>query len=131
MKHVLLVGLLITGPLSAGAAFAHHAFTAEFDQNKPVTLRGSLKEIQMTNPHGWIIIDVKGDDGTVVTWRIETGPANTLQRAGLRKSDFTPGVEIVVKGFLAKSGRPIANGREVTFADGRDFFLGSSATGER
>ena len=130
MKHVLLVGFLIIGPLSAGAAFAHHSFTAEYDQNKPVTIRGALKEIQMTNPHGWIILDVKGPEGDVVTWRVETGPTNTLMRAGLRKSDFTPGTEIIVKGFLAKSGRPIVNGREVTFADGRDFFLGSSAPTE-
>jgi hypothetical protein len=131
MKHVLLVAFLSIGTLSAGAAFAHHAFTAEYDQNKPVTLRGALKEIQMTNPHGWIILDVKGADGTLVTWKVETGPTNTLVRAGIRKSDFVPGTEIIVKGFLAKSGRPIANGREITFADGRDFFLGTSAPGER
>ena len=128
---MLLVGVLSVGPLSAGAAFAHHAFTAEFDQNKPVTVRGALKEIQMTNPHGWIILDVKGADGAVVTWRVETGPTNTLMRAGLRKSDFIPGTEIIVKGFLAKGGGPLVNGREVTFADGRDFFLGTSAPGER
>ena len=131
MKHALLVGLLSVGPLSAGAAFAHHAFTAEYDQNKPVTLRGALKEIQMTNPHGWIVLDVKGEDGAVVEWRAETGPTNTLMRAGLRKSDFIPGTQIIVKGFLAKNGRPLVNGREITFADGRDFFLGTSAPGER
>jgi hypothetical protein len=129
MKHVLLVGFLLAGPFAAGGALAHHAFTAEYDQNKTVTLRGPLKEIQMTNPHGWIVLDVKGDDGQVVTWRVETGPTNTLMRAGLRKTDFVPGTEIIVKGFQAKSGRPIANGREVTFADGRDFFLGTSAPG--
>ena len=67
----------------------------------------------MTNPHGWIVLDVKGETGAVVTWRVETGPTNTLMRAGLRKADFIPGTEIIVRGFLAKSGRPIANGREV------------------
>lgn len=131
MKRALLVSLVSVGLFWSGTAFAHHAFTAEFDQSQPVTLRGALKEVQMTNPHGWIIMDVKGDDGALVTWRVETGPTNTLMRAGLRKSDFVPGTEIIVKGYHAKSGRPIANGREITFADGRDFFLGSSATGER
>jgi hypothetical protein len=72
---------------------------------------------------------VKGEGGGVVNWRVETGPTNALMRRGLRKTDFVPGSEIVVKGFLARNGRPIANGREITFADGRDFFLGSSGTG--
>jgi hypothetical protein len=71
-------------------------------------------------------MDVTEPDATVVHWRIETGPTNTLIRGGLRKTDFIPGTEIVVKGFRAKNGTPTANGREITFADGRDFFLGSN-----
>jgi len=127
MKKVLsLVGTGIC-LLVAATAWAHHSFAAEYDQTKPVTLHGTLKLVELTNPHGWIHMDVKGSDAKVVSWKIETGPTNTLIRGGLRKADFVPGEEIVVKGFLAKNGTPTINGREITFADGRDFFLGSSA----
>jgi uncharacterized protein DUF6152 len=125
MKKVLsLAGVCL---LVAATSWAHHSFAAEYDQSKPVTLRGTLKLVELTNPHGWIHMDVKGADSKVVAWKIETGPTNTLIRGGLRKTDFVMGEEIVVKGFLAKNGTPTINGREITFADGRDFFLGSSA----
>jgi hypothetical protein len=125
MKKVFsLVGLSL---LVAATAWAHHSFAAEYDQSKPVTLRGKLKLVELTNPHGWIHMDVKGTDSKIVAWKIETGPTNTLIRGGLRKTDFVMGEEIIVKGFLAKNGTPTINGREITFADGRDFFLGSSA----
>ena len=127
MKKVLSLGVLCAGLLWTASAWAHHSFAAEYDQSKAVTLRGTLREVELTNPHGWIHMDVKGPDGKVVAWRIETGPTNTLIRGGLRKTDFVPGGEIIVKGFLAKNGTPTVNGREITFADGRDFFLGSSA----
>jgi hypothetical protein len=117
------VGLLV----AATAGWAHHSFAAEYDQNKPVTLRGALTLVELTNPHGWIHMDVAGPDAKVVNWRVETGPTNALIRGGLRKTDFVPGTEIVVKGFLAKNGLPIVNGREITLADGRDFPLGSNA----
>ena len=126
-KKGLSVVCMGVGVLMAATAWAHHSFAAEYDMDKPVTLRGTLKQVELTNPHGWIHMDVKEPDAKVVSWRIETGPTNALVRRGLRKTDFVPGTEIVVKGFLAKNGTPTANGREITFADGRDFFLGSSA----
>ena len=109
--------------VSATTLSAHHSFAAEFDATKPVTLRGTLTRVELINPHGWVHIDVKNADGTVTAWAIEAGSTTQLLRQGLRKSDFKIGAEVVVKGFLARNEKPIANGTTVTFADGRDFFL--------
>jgi hypothetical protein len=107
---------------------AHHSFAAEFDADKPITLKGTLTKIEIINPHGWIYVDVKNPDGSISNWAVEAGSANTLLKRGLRKTSFPVGTEVVIKGFLAKNGRKVANGQTVTFQDGRDFFLGSSGT---
>lgn len=117
--------LLVALTLSASAA-AHHSFSAEFDGNAPITLKGTLSKMEWVNPHGWLHIDVAQPDGKVVTWAVETGATNALMRRGLRQADFPIGSEVVVKGFKAKNGSPSANGSSVTFADGRNFFLGAS-----
>lgn len=105
---------------------AHHSFAAEFDETKPVTLKGTLTQLDWLNPHGWLHIDVKDADGKVVNWAIEAGAPNALVRRGLRKTDFPIGSEVVVKGYQAKANTPTASGTTVTFADGRNFFLGAS-----
>lgn len=114
---------------ATSAVTAHHSFAAEFDVNQPVTLQGVLTKMEWINPHGWIYVDVRNDDGSVTTWAVETGAPNALLRRGLRRSDFPLGVEVRITGYKAKSGKPVANGRTVTFPDGRDFFFGSSGTG--
>jgi hypothetical protein len=129
MKTPSIVGAAFILVAAATSVSAHHSFAAEYDQSKPVVLKGTLTKVEMTNPHGWIHLDVKDANAKVVNWAVETGPTNTLLRAGIRRTDFALGSEIVVEGFLAKNGTPTANGREIKFADGRKFFMGSSGAG--
>jgi hypothetical protein len=112
--------------LAALPAWAHHSFASEFDIDQPITLKGVLTKMDWVNPHGWIYIDVAEPDGKVVNWAIEAGGPTALLRRGLRKTDFPLGSEVIVEGYRAKSGAPKANGRTVTFKDGRNFFLGAS-----
>ena len=128
--RTLAIALVSVGVLLVAApGSAHHSFSAEFDIEKPITLEGTLTELEWVNPHGWIHMDVESPDGTVTNWAVEMGNPTSLLRRGLRRGDFPPGIAFVVEGYEAKDGSPTANGITVTFPDGRNFFAGSSGTG--
>jgi hypothetical protein len=107
-------------------AWAHHSFAAEFDVAKPVKLQGTVTKMEWINPHSWIHMDVKNADGTVTNWMIEGGSPNSLLRRGFTKHSLEPGTEIVVEGYQAKDGANRANGRDLTFPDGKKLFIGTN-----
>jgi len=129
MRSNAMRKIVLTISLLAVPMWAHHAFTAEFDGNKPVKLRGTVTKMEWINPHAWIHIDVKEADGKVTNWMVECGSPNTLLRRGVTKASVTAGMEVLVDGYQSKDGSNKANGRDVTFADGKKLFLGSSNTG--
>lgn len=106
---------------------AHHAFTAEFDAERKVTLKGTVVIMEWVNPHAWLTIAVKGKSGQSEQWSLEFGPPNQLFRRGWRKTSLMPGTEVTATAYLAKDGRRVANAEVVTLPDGRQ--LGAAATG--
>ena len=129
MRTRLLLSVGVMTLCVTTAAVAHHAFAAEFDATKPVKFRGTVTKMLWVNPHAWIYMDVKKDDGTVEEWMIEAGTPNTLLRRGFTKESLQPGAEIIVDGYQAKDGERRANGRDVTLPNGKTLFLGSAGTG--
>ena len=125
----ILVGVAAFAALGTAPARAHHAFAAEFDANRPVQLKGAVAKMEWINPHAWIHIDVQTEGGGTERWMIEGGTPNTLFRRGFTKKSLLPGTVIVVDGYQAKDGSLKANGRDLTFEDGRRLFMGSSGTG--
>ena len=117
--------LLVVLAISAGVAFGHHAFAAEFDAQRPVKLQGTVTRMEWINPHAWIHLDVKDKDGKVTEWMVEGGSPNTLLRHGFSKASVSIGMELVVDGYRSKDGTNRANGRDITFPDGRKLFVGS------
>jgi hypothetical protein len=114
--------------LSGGRALAHHSFAAEFDAEKPVTLKGVVVKWEMMNPHGWITVDVAGPNGDKVRWMVETSNPNGLMRLGWTKNSLKAGDQITVEAYKAKDGSNTANAARITLADGRSVFAGSSGT---
>jgi hypothetical protein len=132
MRKLFLVGVAGIGLTLATAPLrAHHAFSAEFDADKPLKLEGKVSKTEWVNPHAWIHIDVEKIDGKTATgeWMIEGGTPNTLMRRGVSRDTLKIGTPVVVTGYQAKDGSNRANGRDITYPDGRKLFLGSTGTG--
>lgn len=130
MKKMSLI-LAVSGLLLAISVpvVAHHAFGAEFDPNRPLILQGPVTKVEWVNPHAWIHLEVTADDGSTESWMVEGGTPNTLLRRGITRDSLVPGTVIVVDGYQSKDRSNRANGRDITFPDGRKLFMGSSGTG--
>jgi hypothetical protein len=134
MRARLIVGGVVLSGIallvSQSPASAHHAFSAEFDANKPVKFPdATVTKVQLINPHSWIYVDVKKADGTLENWAIEAGSPNILMRRGITLNTLKVGTKIVVEGYQSKDGTRRANGRDLTLPDGQKLFLGSPNTG--
>ena len=131
MRKTFVIAIFAAAILAAAMpVWAHHAFAAEFDASKPIKFRGTVTKMEWINPHAWIHIDVKGEDGKVTPWMVEAAAPNALLRRGWTKASLPAGTEILVEGFQAKDGANRANGSIITFTDGRKLFVGSSGDGE-
>jgi hypothetical protein len=129
MKRAFLAAVVLFATASV-PAMAHHAFGGEFDANRPVLLKGKVTRVEWVNPHAWIHLEVTKPDGAKEEWMIEGGSPNSLLRHGLNKDSLPVGTEIVVDGYQARDHSLLrANGRNVTYPDGRKLFLGSSGPG--
>jgi Family of unknown function (DUF6152) len=124
---VFLSGVLLA--LAAVPAFAHHSFAAEYDSNKPITLKGAVTKMEWQNPHARFYVDVTDESGKVTNWELELGSPNGLMRRGWTRNSLKPGDTVTVEGYLAKDGSKLANDRNVTLGDGRKIFAGSSDDG--
>ena len=125
--RVIAGAVLLVAP--AAPVIAHHSFAGEFDANKRVKIKGTVVKMEWVNPHSWIHIDVTSPDGKVERWTVEGGAPNALIRRGWTKNSLPYGIEIIVEGFQAKDGANRANGRDITFPDGKKLFVGSTGTG--
>jgi len=115
--------------IAAAPTSAHHAFSAEFDANSPVEIKGTVTKMEWINPHSWIHIDVVNENGEVEQWMVEGGAPNAILRRGFTADSLKPGTVILVEGYRARDGSNRANGRDITFEDGTKLFVGAGSRG--
>ena len=128
MRTLLALAAIALAVLfSAASLQAHHSFSATYDGNKPITLRGTIVKMGWQNPHAHLYVDVKNADGKVVTWEVESAGPTTLMKQGLRKEDFV-GAEVIIKGFLAKDGTPTVNASSFTLVEAKKEFISDEKT---
>jgi hypothetical protein len=121
-----IFGLTIAAIIVTSASlWAHHSFAAEFDGTKPIKLSGTVTRFDMVNPHSWIYIDVKSENGSIVNWKFETASPSNLYRRGFKKDTIKPGMQVTLEGYLAKDGSPTANGQKLHMPDGAVIILGT------
>ncbi len=126
MRFIVPICLALAGLWGAAAANAHHAFSTEFDVNRPITIQGKVTKVELINPHSWIHIAVTDDKGNTVEWMVEGGSPNALVRKGITKNSIPIGSELVIRGYGTRDGSNKAVGRDIQFADGRALFFEGS-----
>jgi hypothetical protein len=126
MKSKLLIaaGSLVLAGLPM---LAHHSFAAEYDSGTLVTLKGVITKVEWTNPHAYVYLDVKGEDGTVINWGIEGYPPNTLRRTGFTRNMMQEGATVTITGWRARDNASRMAAREVTLPDGKKVYFGPNA----
>ena len=126
MRFTIAIGLALAGLLAAAGALAHHAFSTEFDVNRPIELKGKVTKVELINPHSWIHVSVVDDKGNAVEWMVEGGSPNALVRKGINKNSIPIGSDLVIRGYGTRDGSNKAVGRDIQFADGRALFFEGS-----
>ena len=128
-RWVVVLSVAASICVSSASLFAHHSFSAEYDQKKPIVLKGTITSMQWVNPHAWLHVGAKGPDGKMADWAVEFGGSSGLYRRGFRPKDLPVGAEVTIEGWLARDGSNTMNASNVTMADGKKLFAGSPGAG--